>query len=61
MADGLDIVAIGVQNEGAVIVAVVFGPGSGATIVAPACGHGGPVEGVHLGAGAGGEGDVLRL
>ena len=53
MADGLDVVAVGVEHEGAVVARVVVRTFARRAVVATAGGEGGAVEGVHGGAIAG--------
>ena len=58
MADGLDVVAVGVEDEGAVIGGVVERAGAGGAVIGAAGGEGGGVEGVDLLGAANAEGDV---
>ena len=58
VADGLDVVAVGVEDEGAVVVGVVHGADAGRAVVLAAGGDRGLVEGVDLRAVLGAEGDV---
>jgi hypothetical protein len=48
VADGLDVVAVGVEDKGAVIIRVVLRAQTGRAVVAPAGGKGGLVEGIDL-------------
>src|SRR5581483_9806685 len=58
MADGLDVVPVGVVDEGAVIVRVVVLADSGSAVVDPVRREGSLVEGVDRRAVGRGEGDV---
>ncbi len=58
MADGLDRMTLGVEDEGAVIVGVIVGPEAGLAVVLAAGVDGGLVEGVDRLAARGLEGDV---
>ena len=58
MADRLDIVAVGVQHEGAIVIGVILRPETRRAIVATARRHGGLMKGVDLGPVAGDKGDV---
>ena len=58
MADGLDIVAVGVEHEGAVVIRVIMRAQSWRSVVLPARGDRGRVKGIDSGAGGGGEGDM---
>src|SRR5262252_5962481 len=58
MADGLDVVAIRVEHEGAVVVRMVVPPQAGRAIVLSACRERGAIEGVDRGAVLGNERDV---
>ncbi len=53
MAHRLDVVALGVDDEGAVVVGVVLGAQAGGAVVLAASGDGGGIKGVDLGAGLG--------
>ena len=59
MADGLDIVAVGIEDEGAVVVRVIMRPQARPAIVLAAGGKGGGMERIDLSAAARGEGDML--
>lgn len=58
VADGLDVVAVGVAHEGAVVVGVVLGPHPGLVEGLGAGGDRGGEERIHCGPVGGGEGDV---
>src|SRR5690606_18010268 len=58
VADGLDVVAVGVAHEGAVVAGVVLGPLAGLVEHLGAGGHRGVEERPHRGAVRGSEGDV---
>jgi hypothetical protein len=58
VADGLDVVAVGVEDEGAVVGGVVDRTRAGRAVVGAPGGECGGVEGVDGVAVAGGEGDV---
>ena len=58
MAHGLDIVAVGVEHEGAVIVGVIMGAQARRPVVLGAGGESGAIEGVDRLSGLGGESDV---
>jgi hypothetical protein len=58
MAHRLDVVALRVDDEGAVVVRVVLGAQAGGAVVLAAGGDRGGVEGVYLGAGLGLPGQV---
>lgn len=58
MADGLDVVAVRVEDEGAVVAGVVDRPQTGGAVVGATRGQGGGVEGVDLLDRANAEGDV---
>jgi hypothetical protein len=60
VADGLDVVAVRIEHEGAVVTRVIDGPRSGLAVVAPAGGERGRVKGVDGGVIGGGEGDMGR-
>jgi hypothetical protein len=55
VADDLDVLAVGVEDEGGVVVGVVDLAGAGAAVVAAAGGNRGGVEGVDGAAIGGGE------
>ena len=57
-AHGLDVVAVGVEDEGAVIIWMVVGPRAGRAIVPSAGGQRRTMEGVDFGARGRGEGDM---
>ena len=61
MADGFDIVAVGVEDEGAIVVRVIVRTQARPTIVLAAGGDGGGVEGIDFGAAARGKGDMLAV
>jgi hypothetical protein len=50
MANGFDVVSVGIENEGAVVVLMVVGPWAGPAVVAAARAHRGAVKGVDFGA-----------
>ena len=58
MADGFDVVAVRIKDEGPIVARVVLGPEPGTTVVAPARRDGRLVEGLHARAVGSGEGDV---
>src|SRR5262245_15260444 len=58
VAARLDLVAVGIADEGAVIIGMVFGPEARAAVFGPALFERGEVEGVDLRARLGAEGDV---
>ena len=58
MADGLDVVAVGIEDEGAVVVRVIMRAKARSAVVAAASIHCRAVESVDVGAGGGGEGDM---
>src|SRR4051794_26604607 len=58
VADRLDVVAVRVEDEGAVVSRVIVGAYAGGAIVLAAGGEGGGVEGVHRRAVGRGEGHV---
>jgi len=58
VADGLDVVAVGVEDEGAVVAGVVERARARSAVVGATGGERGGVEGVDRVAIAGGEGDV---
>src|SRR5439155_17214950 len=58
MADSLDVVAIGIEDEGGVIVGMIMRPEPRLAIVAPACRNRSHVEFIHDLAAIGGKGDV---
>src|SRR5688572_3023602 len=58
VTDGLDVVAVGIQHEGAEVFGVIFGTQAGATVVSPARVERGAMERLDHGAIAGREGDV---
>src|SRR5690242_5654617 len=59
MADGFDVVTVGVEYEGAVVVRMIVGTDSGRAVVATACGDRRLVERIDRSAGAGLERDVV--
>ena len=61
MADGLDVVTIGVEYKGTVIAGVVLGTQAGGAIITGAGGEGGVVKGFDGFAIVGLEGDVQGL
>src|SRR5258705_13192441 len=58
VADGFDVVTVGVEHERAVVIFVVVRARAGGPVVLAAGGHRGPVERVHLGVVLGAKGDV---
>lgn len=58
MADRLDVVAVGVEDEGAVVVGVIVGAQAGSPVLGAAGGERGGVEGIDFVGRAGGEGEV---
>ena len=58
MAHSLDVVALGVDDEGAIVVGVVIGAQAGRTVVLAAGGQGRTIERVHLLTGFGAPGQV---
>ena len=58
VVDGLDVVAVGVEDEGAVVVLVVVRAQAGLAVVGPARGERGGVEGLDLVLGVDAEGEV---
>ena len=58
MADGLDVVAVGIADEGAEVVLVVLRPDARLVEHLGAVGDGGVEERLHGGAVGGGEGEV---
>ena len=58
MADGLDVVAVGVEHEGPVIVGVILRTKAGRAIVLAASGNRGGIERIDLGAARSGESNM---
>src|SRR5437764_4025512 len=61
VTDGFDIVAIGIEHEGAIIIRMIMRPEARRTMIAPARFHCRRVEGVDLRASLDGEGDMGPL
>ena len=61
MTHRLNVVAVGVENEGGVIVGVIMGPQAGRAIVSPAGMQCCDMEGIDAGPVGGDDGDVQRL
>src|SRR5262249_44718548 len=60
VANGFDVMSVGIEHEGAVVIGVVMRTQPGAAVVAPAGSYGGGVERVHQGAAGDAKSDVNR-
>src|SRR5882724_1777767 len=61
VTDGFDIVAVGIEHEGAVIIGMIMRPEPRRAVVAAARRHRRRVEGIDQCTGIGGEGDMSPL
>ena len=61
MADGFDIIAVGIEDEGPVIIGMIMRPEAGRAVVGAAGGKARCVEGVDQSARLDGEGDMGPL